>query len=129
MGRLGVLIFVIPSLCVQASSSACDVNQDGVVNIVDVQLMINQALGLSSCTDLNIDGRCDISAVQRVINADLGQTCNTSGQEVTAGLVGYWKVDESSGNIAHDSSGYGYDGTVTATGCRSTEHRLLLCQP
>jgi len=118
MGRLGVLIFVIPSLCVRAASySACDVNQDGVVNIVDVQLIVNQALGLSPCTAVNIDGSCDIGAVQRVINAALGQPCNTSGQEVTAGLVGYWKMDESSGTVVHDSSGYGYDGTtVNATG-------------
>jgi len=28
------------------------------------------------------------------------------------GLVGYWKLDEGSGNIAHDSSGNGNDGTV-----------------
>jgi len=115
MGRLGVLIFLIPSLCAQASSSACDVNQDGTVNIVDVQLMINQALGLAACTDLNIDGSCDITAVQRVINSALGQPCNASAQEVTAGLVGYWKMDESSGTVVHDYSGYGYNGTVTAS--------------
>ena len=29
-----------------------------------------------------------------------------------SGLVGYWKFDEGSGNIAHDSSGNGNDGTV-----------------
>ena len=27
-------------------------------------------------------------------------------------LVGWWKLDESSGNIAHDSSNYGHDGTI-----------------
>jgi ribosomal protein L40E len=30
----------------------------------------------------------------------------------TSGLVGYWKFDEGSGTIAHDSSGNGNDGTV-----------------
>jgi hypothetical protein len=30
-----------------------------------------------------------------------------------AELVGWWKLDEGSGTIAHDSSGYGHDGTLT----------------
>lgn len=30
----------------------------------------------------------------------------------TVGTVGYWKFDEGLGNIVHDSSGSGYDGTV-----------------
>ncbi len=30
----------------------------------------------------------------------------------TAGLVGYWKLDETSGTTATDSSGNGYDGTM-----------------
>ncbi len=33
--------------------------------------------------------------------------------ELDAGLIGYWKFDEGSGNVAHDSSGHGNDGTVT----------------
>lgn len=111
MGRLAVLVLMIPSLCAQTSFPPCDVNQDGVVNIVDVQLMIDEALGLSSCTDPNIDGSCDISALQRVINAALGQPCDAI---VTTGLVGYWKLDESSGTVAHDSSGFGYNGMVTS---------------
>lgn len=37
-------------------------------------------------------------------------------KSATSGLVGYWKFDEGSGNIAHDSSGNGNDGTInTAT--------------
>ncbi len=33
-----------------------------------------------------------------------------------SGLVGYWKFDEGSGSVAHDSSGNGLDGTIyTAT--------------
>jgi len=31
----------------------------------------------------------------------------------TAGLVGHWKLDETSGLVAADSSGYGNDGTLT----------------
>lgn len=33
-------------------------------------------------------------------------------KSATSGLVGYWKFDEGSGNIASDSSGNGNDGTV-----------------
>jgi hypothetical protein len=36
-----------------------------------------------------------------------------SGADVTNGLVGYYKLDEATGTVAHDSSGFGYDGTVT----------------
>lgn len=32
--------------------------------------------------------------------------------DLTTGLVGYWSFDEGTGNIAHDSSGYGNEGTV-----------------
>ena len=33
-------------------------------------------------------------------------------KSATTGLVGYWKFDEGSDNIAHDSSGNGNDGTI-----------------
>lgn len=33
-----------------------------------------------------------------------------SGQDVTGSLRGYWKLDETSGNTAHDSSGNGNNG-------------------
>ncbi len=61
-------------------SSACDVNGDGSVNVLDVQFSVNTALGMSSCTpafDLNGDGRCDLVDVQRVITASLGGVCRT----------------------------------------------------
>jgi hypothetical protein len=32
-----------------------------------------------------------------------------------AELVGWWKLDEGSGNIAYDSSGNGNDGTLEGT--------------
>jgi Right handed beta helix region len=57
--------------------SACDLNQDGVVNSLDVQIAINQTLGISSCTNANLDGSgtCTVVDVQRVINAALGLSC------------------------------------------------------
>ncbi len=56
--------------------SACDANQDGVVNSLDVQLTQPQILGTQPCaSDLNGDGACTVVDLQRVINASLGQTC------------------------------------------------------
>ena len=58
------------------SVSACDVNKDGVVNAQDVQLSINQGLGISACTaDLDGNGKCDVIDVQRIVNASLGAAC------------------------------------------------------
>jgi len=58
------------------SGSSCDINRDGLVNVVDVQAAINQALGLSACqADLDQNSRCDAIDVQRVINAVNGAQC------------------------------------------------------
>jgi hypothetical protein len=61
----------------RVASSQCDLNQDGHTTVSDVQLVINQALGLSPCGtgDLAGDGKCGIVDIQRVINAALGHTC------------------------------------------------------
>ena len=54
----------------------CDLNQDGQVNVLDVQLITNQVLGLAACTDdLDGSGSCNIIDVQRVVNAALGGAC------------------------------------------------------
>src|SRR5439155_22884101 len=59
-----------------ATASACDVNKDNVTNVTDVQLTVNQVLGIIACTaDINKDGRCDVVDVQRVTNAALGGVC------------------------------------------------------
>jgi len=68
------------SLTVQVqvgSSSKCDVNQDGSTSVADVQLVINEALGVSPATqDLNGDGLVNVVDVQIVINAALGLGCS-----------------------------------------------------
>ena len=63
----------------QAQTSACDVNRDGVINIVDVQLGVNQVLGITSCStaDLIGNGVCSVVDVQRIVNAAFGGTCKT----------------------------------------------------
>ena len=60
------------------SGSACDVNQDSVTNVADVQQCVNQSLGVATCTaDINKDGICNVVDVQRVVNAALGGQCVT----------------------------------------------------
>ena len=62
----------------QARMAGCDINGDGVVNVLDVQLAINAAMGLIACgaKDLDGNGRCDPVDVQRVITAALGGACH-----------------------------------------------------
>jgi len=63
------------TLTVRASCS-CDVNGDGVTNVSDVQLIVNQALGIvSNRCDINGDGQTNVLDVQMVVNATLGLGC------------------------------------------------------
>jgi Right handed beta helix region len=59
--------------------SACDLNGDGVINSADVQIAINQTLGVTPCTGASLEnnGQCTVVDVQRVINASLGGSCLT----------------------------------------------------
>jgi hypothetical protein len=56
--------------------SACDLNQDGVVNVLDVNLAVGAALGTLPCT-AKLDGaaQCDVIDVERVVVAALGGAC------------------------------------------------------
>jgi len=54
----------------------CDINGDGNINVVDVQLEINEALGVApALNDMNGDGVVNVVDVQIVINAALGLGC------------------------------------------------------
>jgi len=75
-----LLISQMLASCLSASPafvSACDLNGDGLVNVIDIQLAIDQALAIYPCTtgDINGDGQCNVLDVQRVINAALGGGC------------------------------------------------------
>lgn len=54
----------------------CDINQDGEVNAVDVQLVADMSLNLMACT-ANIQGAgvCNANVVQEVVNSALGGSC------------------------------------------------------
>jgi hypothetical protein len=51
-------------------TSACDLNGDGQVNILDVQREVNMVLQVIPCTNA-----CTVASVQRIVNASLGGTC------------------------------------------------------
>jgi|SRR5580704_4036480 hypothetical protein len=55
----------------------CDVNQDGNTNAADVQLIVNEGLGiLRPSNDLSGDGAANVVDAQIVINAALGLGCS-----------------------------------------------------
>jgi len=99
----------------------CDLNSDGTVNVVDVQLATNMDLQLATCPgDLN-GGVCNSALVQEVVNAALGQACTAT---ITHSVSLSWTASTSS-NIAGyniyrgNTSGGPYtqinSGLVTAT--------------
>jgi Tol biopolymer transport system component len=56
--------------------NACDVNNDGLVNVVDVQRLVNQVLGaMPASSDINGDGAVNVVDVQLAVNAVLGEGC------------------------------------------------------
>ena len=58
-------------------SGACDLDGDMNINVPDVQLVINEALGaLPNLNDINQDGTVNIVDVQLVMNAALGKGCS-----------------------------------------------------
>ncbi len=105
--RIFALAASIACYSASAQISPCDLNGDGVVNVTDVQLAVNMAVGAAPCT-ANIMGAgvCNIVVVQRVVNAALGLGCVTgSGHSATL----TW-VASTSSNVA----GYNvYRGTTS----------------
>lgn len=68
---------VLASFPAVAQSNACDVNNDGVVNVIDVQLTTNMYLGTVPCTaNIAGPGVCTPQVVQTVVNTALGGTCS-----------------------------------------------------
>ena len=61
----------------QARANLCDVNGDGAVNVLDLQITVNAALGVVACQGKDVDGngRCDVADVLRVQSAVQGQGC------------------------------------------------------
>jgi hypothetical protein len=90
MRRIFSLVVTTGLLCcpitttAQSSTNSCDLNGDGTVNVVDVQLAVNMALGRMTCTSfVNGPDVCNVLVVQRVINAALSGTCVVSPHSVS----------------------------------------------
>ena len=60
-----------PTWAIVPRSSPCDTNGDGAINIADVEVAINQALGTAACPNT-----CGIVRVQAVITAVLSGACS-----------------------------------------------------
>jgi Cohesin domain len=59
--------------------SACDAGGDGLIDVSDVQLVANEALGLIPARhDLNSDGIVNVTDMQIVVNGALGLGCSAS---------------------------------------------------
>jgi hypothetical protein len=91
----------------QGAANACDLNADGTVNVLDVQLAINMDLGLATCTaDIEGAGVCNSDVVNRIVTAALGGTCVVT---VTHSVALNWTA-----SISTDVVGYNvYRGTVS----------------
>lgn len=95
MGKI-ILITVVCFLSASVRGqqlNACDLNSDGTVNAVDIQLAVNMALGKAACTAQVYGNVCNIVVVQRVVNAVLGKSCITGNHYVTLS----WGASTSSG--------------------------------
>ena len=87
--------------------NACDLNADGAVNVLDVQLAANMVLSLAPCTANVIGtGVCNIVVIQRVINAAVSGTC-LAGLAHSTSLN--WTASTSSGVAGYNV----YRGTVS----------------
>jgi hypothetical protein len=59
--------------------SACDLNGDGAVNVIDVQQATNMNLGLLTCTaNIAGPGVCSPLVIQQLTNAALTGVCTTA---------------------------------------------------
>jgi hypothetical protein len=83
-----------------SSNSPCDVTKNGVTNAADVQLMIDEALGLAPAAgDLHGDGVVDVADIQVVMNAALGFGC-TPKTPAGASAVAHLTVLSGNGQAA-----------------------------
>jgi hypothetical protein len=101
------LMLVVPPSHGQALN-VCDLNGDGKVDILDVQMAVNMTVGRLSCTATHIEtGVCNVLVVQRVTSAALSGTCMVGAHSVTLN----WTASTSS-NV----TGYHVYRSTSATG-------------
>jgi fibronectin type 3 domain-containing protein len=108
-----------------AQVSACDLNQDGVVNSADVNLAVNMALGVTACS-ANVEGHltCTVITVQRVVNASLGQACVTysAGHSVALNWAASASPNLAGYNIYRGSAASGPYSKMTSSPTSGTSY-------
>lgn len=83
--------------------SACDLNNDGTVNVADVQLATNMYLGQFACTaSVNGPGVCDSVVIQRVTDAALGGPCVTGTRSTSHSVTLSWMASTSANVIGYN---------------------------
>jgi|CXWL01.1.fsa_nt_gi hypothetical protein len=67
----GTRLALSPNLTVRSTT---DLNGDGITNVTDIQVAVNQAAGGAACGsgDVNKDGACTVTDIQLVTNKALG---------------------------------------------------------
>jgi hypothetical protein len=77
--RTGTLTVGSAGITVTQAGFLCDFNQDGSTTVADVQLAMNEVLGLASpVNDLNGDGVVNVVDFQVEVNAALGLACSAN---------------------------------------------------
>ena len=96
---VGACLLALDSSAWAQAANACDLNQDGSVNIVDVQLSVDMIMGLTPCTaNIYGSGVCNIIVAQRVVNAVLGGGCVTGTHSVALS----WTASTSSNVVGYN---------------------------
>ena len=73
-GSGGGTSFTLDDMTV-STVSRCDLNQDGVTNVTDVQRIVNEVGATPATDDLNGDSRIDSLDIQLVVTSALGSVC------------------------------------------------------
>ena len=97
-------------------SLLADMNNDGVVNILDLVLVASQFNTNATTADLNADGTVNIQDLVLVANALNGIAAAPAAHQSTAGLVNTWLRlgRENSANVVQSTipEGFSYEGGI-----------------
>ena len=78
-GEIATHLTQYSSCLASSSGTACDVNSDHQINVLDVQSLVNTLLGINTCAgdcDSNNDGSVNVLDLQLLVNIILGRsTC------------------------------------------------------
>ncbi len=84
-----------------AELNPCDLNADGVVNVLDEQLAVNMSLKLIPCTaDIMGKGVCNDTVVKHVLDAVLGGACVTAD---TPSVTLHWNASVSPNVVGYNA--------------------------